>query len=189
VRQASACEYLRRMRLDELRDIIADTDESHWHIIPGGPLFHQQFEVVEFKDESSVTDVQTHHSRAVLRADLSIAIEWGLRTDNYDIESYLWVEGAGFPDSSAHSYYVDMFVGGSLADRETIVSVDGGRAYLPIPNPVSRPGIPSFPGKRKPEDFEWHVKRPEYNLARLMDSLSGHREFDQYFRQSKFVLK
>jgi len=38
-----------------------------------------------------------------------------------------------FPDSRARSYYVNVYYGATLIERVILVTVDGGRARLPLP--------------------------------------------------------
>ena len=75
------------------------------------------------------TPVDSHGMSAALRADLAVTLAWGLKS-NEDFHEE-WANQ--FSDPHATSSYVDLFYNGALIHRELYVTVDGGRASLPLP--------------------------------------------------------
>ena len=110
------------MGLDELRQLIADSDRGDWNIVScfGKPSFLPWSPDGEFNE---------HLARAAYRPDLSIGLAWGI-TDN---DNYREDWANDFPDEHAESELADILYNGMLVAREILVSVDGGRALLPIP--------------------------------------------------------
>ncbi|MBL0317332.1 MAG: hypothetical protein IPP69_16815 [Flavobacteriales bacterium] len=71
-----------------------------------------------------------------------------------------------FPDPTAHGYWVNISYDRAVLDRKILVSVDGGRAMLPVP-------------KARNNLF---VSKRDYAIAKLFDSLST---LDEYMRGAK----
>lgn len=115
------------MELHELRQAIIDSEASHWHSVTVGPYFTDAPDI----DEDTV---EQHDELLVLKSNIDITIQHGLRArgqDHVTKTTQLWEE-AFFADPSARVYFVDVFYRGSLVDRDSVVSVDGGRALIPL---------------------------------------------------------
>lgn len=116
-----------------------------------------------------------HESLAVLKEDVAISVAWGaphMQGESWDHEPWSHV----FPDRKVRGYYADVRWHGQPLYRALVLSVDGGRAYLPAGRPVTEPDK-GIVGMR--------ATVVEAALARLVDELShGHSEFDSYLRQA-----
>lgn len=153
------------MQLHEIWDKISESWSDWWNYLPEGPLFNYNLGTTD--DAASVFG--WHEARAVLIEDVDIAIEWGMSSDPFDRRSDFKPEWAPFPDESVALCYADIFYRGSLVERVSIASVDGGRAYLPTPD-------------RK--DDQWIVMDRSYQLARVINDITDTRDFESYFERS-----
>lgn len=153
------------MKLYEIHKAIAETWDDHWNVITEGPLFNYDLGTID-----EVATVAGYHSaRAVLIDDVDIAIEYGMDVDAFGNREK-WTESwAPFADPTIRAEYCDIYYRGALVDRAMLASVDGGRATLPMP---------------ELRDGAWVAMERPYQLARLVDSFSSGREFDDYFRRS-----
>lgn len=153
------------MQLHEIWDEIRKSYGEYWSYIPEGPLFNYNLGT----SNGVATVYGWHDARAVLVHDVDIALEWGMSDDPFERKLDYRPAWAPFPDSVVSLFYADVFYRGSLVIRETLASVDGGRAVLPVPQ--------TREGKLTAMD------RP-YQLARVIDDIMGHREFESYFERS-----
>lgn len=173
------------MQLIELRKQIIETNDDFWHRIDIGPYYHDRLHVpgdLEFTGSS-----HSHYSRFVLTHDVRISIEWGMDANFRGDETHPWTDTAAFPDKRSSTEVVDIFLNGALVDRSTVISVDGGRAYLPSYSNARVDGETSTDWDNAV--YEQHATYWDYYLAQLVDQLSGHREFDRYVKQSGIKLK
>lgn len=121
-----------------INTVLLNKDEEKWimHSCWGygnGPSYLNRFTVWSTANNDSVgLDVDSHGNLAVLKEDLSISVAWGLE-HNADFKEE-WAND--FPDRRASSYFVDFFYNGNLIYRDIYVSVDGGRANIPLPKRV-----------------------------------------------------
>lgn len=153
------------MQLHEIWAKISESWDEWWNYIPEGPLYNYNLGT----DNGAGSVLGWHDARAVLIEDVDIAIEWGMSEDPFERRSDYKPEWSAFPNPVAHLCRADVFYRGSLVDRILIASVDGGRAYLPVPEHRE--------GKLVVMD------RP-YQLVRLINDLTGTRDFDSYFERS-----
>ena len=106
---------------------------------------------------------------AFLKEDprLRIRVRWdneGKHNDNYQEK---WANK--YPDPSASSFWYDLSNDGALIERFILVSVDGARAELPLPD------INSL-----------EVKPLPYKIAQIFDELNT---LDEYMRRSGLTVK
>lgn len=153
------------MQLHEIWAKIGESWGEWWNYLPEGPLFN--YNLGNSGDEASVFG--WHDARAVLIEDVDIAVEWGMSADPFENRRDYKPEWAPFADPSVAICYADIFYRGSLVERVSIASVDGGRAYLPTP-------------KRK--DDRWIVMDRPYQLVKLINDLTDSRDFEPYFERS-----
>lgn len=154
------------MQLYEIWGKISESWGDGWNYIPAGPLFNYNLGTVN----EVATVLGWHDARAVLQEDVDVAIEWGMSSDPFDHRREFKPEWAPFPDPAVALCYADLFYRGSLVDRVSIASVDGGRAYLPTPHR---------------RDDQWVVMDRPYQLARLINDIAGTEEFESYFERSR----
>ena len=108
----------------------------------------------------------------VLNADPNVTIQ--RREIDYDRDRFAerWVEK--FPDPSAFRSPHEVRVNGTLIHEETLVSVDGGRMYLPLPD--------------SPVDLTVPTDRDK--LARLVNQFNPHgTEYDRYLKTAGLRVK
>ncbi|MBT9608143.1 hypothetical protein [Microbacterium sp.] len=154
------------MKLHEIRQEIRESMAEYWNYIPQGPLFN--YNLGNSGDQAQVFG--WHDARAVLEHDVDIALEFGMSDDPFDNKENWTEEWSQFPDNKIRAFYCDVFYRGALVDRVLLASVDGHRATLPLP--ARRPG------------GGWTVEDWPYQVARVVDDLHGHRDFEDYFRRS-----
>ena len=99
------------LRLDEIFDVVKNSNPSDWNV-----NFNQGTEIAVFK------------SAPALRIETRSNSEFIHNNDFYEN----WVNK--FSDSHAVSYYYHLYYGSSRLKEFILVSVDGGRALLPLPN-------------------------------------------------------
>lgn len=153
------------MNLYDLRKTVAETWTDHWNLIDNGPLYNHAMGTVN--DVATVTGF--HNARAILLDDLDVAIEFGMPDDPFDARSNWTEDWAPFPDPKIRGEFADLFYRGALVDRVHLASVDGGRAILPLP---------------ERRDGEWITLDWPYEMARVVDDLSGSHDFVDYFARS-----
>ena len=156
------------MTLQELIERIKMSSPGDWHKIGGFPSYRDKF-TLHSNADSRWVEVEPHDVVAVYKPDVSITMAWGL-TVHADFQEP-WANE--FPDRRASSHYVDIFFNSALVFREMYVSVDGGRAYLPLPRRA-----------------EAHVIPADYaRFVCLLNALSFHvSQWDRYFTQAKFTV-
>lgn len=147
------------MTQDEIVQRVATSRRSDWDSLH--PPLYVNTEPEEHRG---------HHSQAAFKPDIAIGLRWGHEVIRGFVEP--WIADAAFADQTAHSAYLDITYNGEPVFRTVYVTVDGGRAYLPLPDLDSG---------------QLTVPQLEHDLVRLLDSLV-HREFDRYFGQAGFVI-
>lgn len=116
--------------------------------------------------------VREHSSGWVLREDVQVQLAYGLDPDR---DLYFdWK----FPDPKIVGRKFEIKFNGQPIFRDTLLTVDGGRAILPIPasETVQAENTMALVG--------YSANSQEIALARLIDELVGHREFDRYLKQA-----
>lgn len=163
------------MGLEELRQIIGESDRGDWNIIScldvpsylsWGP---NAFPEPEYNE---------HLARAAYRPNISLGLAWGIQQlENFQAD---WVQELDEPlKRPAPLFIADILFNGMLVAREHLVLVDGGRCYLPIPHIGTM-----------------RVSRWDHDFAKLLDALGlehgvgggvgdpSRSEFDDYFRRA-----
>jgi hypothetical protein len=165
------------MELEELLETIVTSDREDWHSIPcwgadSGPSYRDLFTFYEMWDgERGVLKAESHAYAAVYKPDVSITLAFGLRhVENFQEE---WANQ--FPDPHASSSYVDVFYNNALVYRNLYVTVDGGRASLPL---VTR----KFEQEKV---VALEVPRSYHDFIRLISGLKGSSDmFEDYFARA-----
>ena len=157
------------MTLNELIQEILQSESSDWNEIScwgsfTGPSYKDKFEFYNvYEGEPNILHVDSHHSIAAYKKNLSITLAYGL-TVNDEFEED-WANQFANPNASSH--FIDLFFNNSLVLRETYLIVDGGRCKLPIPS--------------YGDDQELVVAQEYYNFIRLIQRLSSGDSSDQNF--------
>ncbi|WP_159096557.1 hypothetical protein [Miniimonas sp. S16] len=169
------------MRLSDIRDTIINSETEDWHSIPAGAYFTDAPNI-------DTDSFEQHDSLLVYRDDVSLTVQWGMRARGYDHVQevqQIW-PSAAYPDPSVRVFHIDVFWCGVLVDRESLVSVDGGRAYLPIGSKrcTNWQGF----GHPKPETYEFDYTATAWQtgLARLIASNS---ELDSYMARAHVIIR
>ena len=167
------------MQLDDVYRILEDTDpDAHWH---RADTDYATFLNNPVEGERGL-EFESHFGRAAFKADIALGLAWGLPYDG----GRTWEEDwAHFPDRSIRGYWADIFYAGMLIERHLLLSVDGGRCFLPAPTPIVDDSDLS-----NVKVLGQEVDRIQHNLARIIDGLRGGvSEYDSYFRQSGIQLR
>lgn len=170
-----------RMRYDEVTNLITGSSPDDWALIEiVGDVYLDRLEQASSGDRNWL-EVESHGYLAVYRADVDLRLAWGMTKD-----TGLTFEGWDFPDRSIDRQYVDGFWRGALVARWPVLSVDGGRCYLPSPY------LSAVETGARPQDLEivgTTVKASETALARLLQRVLGRddRDFDSYLQRTNAV--
>ncbi len=127
------------MRLDEIRKLVTESQPEDWHKMTVGgtaaPSYKQTLVTHKINDEPAETVAEEHGYLAVYKEDVDLSIAWGLEEDGYygDRKEYVFPFLDNFANKGVRKITLDVFWAGNLVDRHTLLSVDGWRAYLPIP--------------------------------------------------------
>jgi hypothetical protein len=168
------------MRLDEVHTAIAQTNPEDWRRIEA-PLYNHWIDWSTSGFEGSVT----HTSRAVLRSDIDIAIEWGMNRPGDRDEHHPWADGC-FADPVAQSFWVDVFYRGSHIDRQTLIAVDGNRAYIPSPTPKRVDSDDLFQN-REDAVFTWTISERDYQFAAVINRFDRN-DLDELFERTDVMI-
>jgi hypothetical protein len=154
------------MDLGAVYRIVTASQPAEWYSLPGEPATFLERSVVQTgRDGTPRLEIESHVSRAVYRANISLGLAWGLPYEHGEPWEEQW---AAFPDRNIRGYWADVLWNGAPVDRVLLLLVDGGRAYLPSP---PRGAMTVHP--------------LNYSVARLVDALSGRQsEFESYFVRS-----
>lgn len=155
------------MTLDELIQTFIESPQSDWSEKLGTPTF--LFAPADAPDLG-------HYNRMVYRPDVAVGLAWGSEMN----DNYVWEWVQKFPDPKAHSILIDLLYNGQVVYRELGVVVDGGRATLPSPLPITKEDevVPS-------EILGWFCKPHEYAFVRAFaEKTDDLRNFDSYFERS-----
>lgn len=124
------------MNLNEYKSLILNTVDKDWTKIGcsgagAGPSYKNSMSVWNKGDgEFHNIEVESHYEILSLKKDLLISVARGITHNDDFVEE--WANS--FPDSHATSSFIDFFYSNQLIYRDIYVSVDGGRANLPLPS-------------------------------------------------------
>lgn len=145
-------------------DAIISADEGDWLCV-SRPVFLQDCQEMSGPSGHWI-EVAGHHTNYTLKSNLSISIAAGMPYRDDFAEAWTKV----FPDTNARSHFIDLMWCGRPVHRLMGVSVEGGRATLPLP----RPGTLEVP-KRAVTFFQ------------LLDGVGGGTVFIEYFKRAGFT--
>lgn len=163
--------------LNEIRQMIIDSDPEDWHKPQVGPYFTDAYNV----DDDAF---QSHDTLFVFEPDVDLTIQHGLKWDDYEITKAtdLW-DGAVFPDQTVRVRLADIFWRGTLIDRVEVVSVDGSRAVLPVGTRHLKNEMPiSGPDEDFKPEWDYTATAFETAVARVVNNL--RMDFEQYFQRA-----
>lgn len=153
---------------------ILESQTSDWHTIvtrgvSSGPSYRDKFLFNNPYDrQENVLHHDEHSYISVYVLNVSITLAWGLTL----IKQFDASWATGFSDNSVTSHLVDVFYNNALIFREKFFSVDGGRAYLPVPKASN----------------ELYVPKNKIRFVRLIDGICGRvSDFDLYFLRAGFI--
>ena len=159
------------MTFVELADILKSTVQADWHLMAGRPTYWYNLQACEAGGNGGTqryVDIDSHLASAVYKHDLSITMAWGMGVNDNFIEP--WANQ--FSDPKATSYFVDVFYNGAIVLRQLNISVDGGRADLPMPVSAS----------------DLRVASGAANIARIVTDLAINTNWDNYFERAGLVI-
>lgn len=144
-------------------ELIADRTSDAWYRIPDdGPYFHYRHTWGGGPDGEFSYVIGEHRSQAVCREQPSLTMAWGLDVDDSNGRRERRFDWAtDFPDETVRLLWADFFWNGSLIDRVTLASIDGGRGTIPLPS------------------YRKEVTHFEAAVALLVDGMEdGHAEYN-----------
>jgi hypothetical protein len=167
------------VKYNEIKQMIITSSPHDWEVVTvDGATFLDQFGV-RTTPERTWLDNESHTYLAVFRADVDLRLAWGL--PHGENLSY---QGWTFADPHISRHLVDGFWRGALVARWSLLSVDGGRCYLPEPS-YSTVTDTGAPGDSKITGTT--VTESELALARLLQGMTRAigPDVDSYLRQSR----
>jgi hypothetical protein len=181
------------MDLETFNQTVNRSQSYDWERVDGGTTYTDSFSASMRGGSDAVElDVDYHHSRAVLRSDIDIAMAWGRdpnRHGSFDRGiklSFSWQKN--FPDPEVRALEVDLFYRGSLVRRETLLSIDGGRGLIPFGRTRKKDGAGMT--SRNADDYYDACTQAEVDFAKLIDRIENHHsDFDSHLRQAGFVVE
>ncbi|MGX6446829.1 hypothetical protein ACVU7I_01985 [Patulibacter sp. S7RM1-6] len=119
------------MRFEELGELVAGSAPAAWRVLPLGPF------PLDAPDPPPA-----HHTRAVLRADVDVALEWGMRESGRDYFEP-WLGNLGrLTEIAPERTLLDVTYRGALVDRLTGLAFDGFLLPLPKARVPRERGLP-----------------------------------------------
>jgi hypothetical protein len=115
----------------------------------------------------------------VLRSDVRIQLAYGMQSDPDDDMSFDW---PSFSDPRVIGRHVEIKFNGQPVFRDRLISVDGNRCVLPLPASET---ITDDQGR--PIRYAYSATKDEIALARLVDRLTGGRDFDSYMQRATIL--
>jgi hypothetical protein len=167
------------VRYEEIRQLITGSSPDDWAVIEsGGGVYLDRLGQVGWGDGQSL-EVESHLYLAVFKPDAGVRLAWGVTED-----TGLVFDGWEWPDPRIARQVVDGFWHGALVTRWLVLSVDGGRCYLPVPRHA-------FAGEvlGDGETAGWAVKESEVALARLLQQLARPGDdFGGYLKRTEAIV-
>lgn len=168
------------MDLREYEKLIVDTSEEDWTKIScwgagSGPSFYNKFDVwTTGSGKFENLEIDSHSEYFSLKKDLLVSVACGIKSNDDFLED--WANK--FSDSHASSYFVDFFYSGVLVYRDLCVSVDGGRASLPLPKIIFN--------KEKNKIEKLVISKNRYEFFKLINNY--RQDYDNYIKDAGFEL-
>lgn len=163
------------MNLEEYQSIILGTTNDDWtEVAHDGPTYLDQLSIGILSGRQEI-DIQGHGYRFSYKNDLNIWLALGHSANpNYQAD---WANQ--FPNPHASSSWVDFFYGSSLVFRDLYVAVDGGRCYLPNPQPHL---------DDNDKLVSYQVTHTRSSGFRLLDSLIQVSQYSSYLERAGIEL-
>ena len=159
------------MRYDEIRNLIISSSANNWAVIVKGSVYPGH------PEEVIAGETKGHAYLAVYKADVNLRLAWGMTAGT---DARLAFKTGDFADPSIERQLVDGFWRGALVTRSSVLSADGHRRYLPIPEFAFGARVADPPT----------VKTSEVALARLLNRLAGRdaRDLDARLERAEVVV-
>ena len=111
--------------------------------------------------------VSGNHEYAFCKEDINLRIVSSLADDDIQQDDFREPWANKFPDPSARGYFYNLYYGSTLLHRFILVSVDGARASLPVP-----------------QIGTMDVTQAQWKVAEIFDGLGT---LDEYAKQAGMV--
>jgi hypothetical protein len=99
------------VKYDDITGMVTGSSVDDWAVLQPGPLYLDELGEVS-SNEGHWIEVNSHHSMAVYRPDVSLRLAWG-----QEREDDLLFEGWSWPDAKITRSLADAFWQGSLVAR------------------------------------------------------------------------
>jgi hypothetical protein len=171
------------MSFEEYFRVVTNSTRSDWNVIlcwgsGSGPSYRDQLIVwTSGQSDFRNLEVKSHSLVAVYKPDLTISMAFGLESNDEFVEP--WANR--FPDPNASSHYIDFFFGSNLIHRGLYVSVDGGRADLPLP----RPHYSKIDHKLE----RVTITTKQDSFFRLFNQFEAQKDYDSYRERAGFEIE
>lgn len=129
---------------------------------------------------SDLGETKGHAYLAIYKADVNLRLAWGMTVGAVGTDAHLAFKTGDFADPSIERQLVDGFWRGALVTRSSVLSADGHRCYLPIPEFTFSARVADPPT----------VKTSEVALARLLNRLARRdaRDLDARLERAEVVV-
>jgi hypothetical protein len=158
------------MKFSEFGSTILSTTKDDWHHEAcwgwsAGPSYKYGLDVwIPARTDNSSIEIKSHANVAVLKQNLSISIAWGMEQNDTFQEEWL----KSLSDSSASSHFLDFFYNQTLVLRDTYLSVDGGRYYIPLPTVEMK----------EDKSFELYALKEKIDFYRVLNSFVSTYDYN-----------
>ena len=151
------------MKLRDLLRVVSGSGIEDWTILFRPTFRHRIIEALRPDGSRDRLIVDEHMVAFSYRPNLAIGMAYGMVEQG----AYALPVGHPFATENARTRFLDIFLEGRLAHRETVVAVDRQRCLLPMPRDWNPP-------IDVPEDL--------YSMVRLLHALAGPpTDYDDYF--------
>jgi hypothetical protein len=165
------------MTLDDLLDLVRASEPADWSMLT--PITLNRVRL--YGDDVPEVSLEGHQYVAHYRRDLDIALAWGAEQHDGKPWEGAWGEWSHFPDRKVYGQWAEILWRGRPVHRELIAAADGGRVYLPAPDPQVESDDLRAP------ITAWTVPASKIRLPRLLHGLvHTTSSFDSAFETAGF---
>lgn len=155
------------MRYEDLLSLVMTSTAADW-VRMDEPVSLARVMLSGFEGSPEVW-IEEHSHLAYHRENLDISLAWGADQNDGEPWSGVWADWSHFPDRTVRGRYIEVLWRGKPVYRQLIVSADGGRYYLPAPNPRSS-------NESGDAAVSYYIEKEDIPLARLAHELSRNSE-------------
>lgn len=171
------------MKLEDFENLVLGSGSDAWTHFAcwgagSGPSYKDKIAAWRGLQGAELSvEVESHSDLISLKDDLLVSIAWGIiQNDDFRED---WANS--FPNPKASSFYVDFFYSGNLVFREIVVSIDGGRCHLPMPEIIY--------DDKTHKAIRLIVSRKQYIFNKTLNAITSNCDFDSYINRARIEIE